>query len=1009
MMPSLQVRLWTWSFVCLVAVGASAAQPPDKKAPGPLAPREALITFRVPKGFKVELVACEPDVIDPVAMAFDDKGRIFVAEMPGYPNDGVATGKITSGRIKLLEDKDGDGFYETSTIFLDGLRFPTSVMPYRGGLLVVNAPDLIYCEDTKGTGKADKVRTLYTGFVLNNIQQLPSGLQWGLDNWIHACAGGAGGSITSAEKPNAPAVVLRGRGFRFRPDQPASLEPTSGGGQFGLASDAWGHWFTATNSQHLRHIVLPDHYLRRNPNLPVSTTTLDIPDHGAACKVHRMSPYESWRVERTTVRKEGPDAKRFPPNELVPGGYITSACSPLVYEADLFPKEYRGNVFVCEPANNLIHRDVLELKGPTFVAKRAADEANCEFLASTDTWCRPVCLTLGPDGAIYVLDFYRKVIETPLSLSEDMKRTLPLKSQGKGRIWRIVPEGKRAAARPNLTKATTEELVKHLDHPNYWWRITAQRLLIERKDRAAFPLLVKLAKEAKLPEGRVHALCALDGLDSLHRELVELALQDDDARVRAHAVRLLEPWLAAKDEFGDQAVRKLCEDPALEVRFQVALSIGEFARFGSNIRGWEALCWLGLKDSEDPWMRTALLSSCSGPKPGLVLAVLAHKKDFRANSKPGYKQLITQLAALMTHHLDNDSTTKVLTATLIDEGPPSWQIAVLQGWGQGLKAKGLSLSKVWAAKSPESKKNLDLVRPAFEEAARKAGDDQLAVAERLDAIRLCAYGPFAVGEPLFRKLLVPQTPVELQAAAVRSLANHDDTKVGELLLVAWKGSSPSLRREILDALLARGGRVQQLLDAIEHKQVLASQLEPAKLALLRKHPDAKIRARAEKLLKDQIAPARQEVIERYQAAKLAEKPDAARGKLVFKKTCATCHRLENEGTEVGPDLLSALANKTPDALVIDILDPSREVDPRYIEYVVTTKDGRVITGLIAAETASSVTLRRADKAEDTLLRSQIDNIQATAKSLMPEGLEMQLNPQELYDIIAYLLQVAAKK
>src|SRR5262249_41847598 len=197
--------------------------------------------------------------------------------------------------------------------------------------------------------------------------------------------------------------------IRSGPDEPASLEPTTGGGQYGLTPDVSGRWFTATNSQHLRHLVLPDQYLRRNPDLAVPATTLDIPDHGAACKVHRISPFEAWRVERTTRRAEGPDAQRFPATELVPGGFITSACSPLVYAAADFPEPYRGNVFVCDPANNVIHRDVLVPNGATFIAKRG--DAECEFFASTDTWCRPVWLTLGPDGAIYVLDFYREVIE----------------------------------------------------------------------------------------------------------------------------------------------------------------------------------------------------------------------------------------------------------------------------------------------------------------------------------------------------------------------------------------------------------------------------------------------------------------------------------------------------------------------------------------------------------------------------------------------------------------------
>jgi putative membrane-bound dehydrogenase-like protein len=973
---------------------------PGQTPKGPLSPREELLTFRVPKGFKVELVACEPEVVDPVAMAFDERGRIFVAEMPGYPNDGVATGKVSSGRIKLLEDKDGDGFYETSTVYLDGLRFPTSVMPYRGGLFVVNAPDLIYCEDTKGKGKADKVQMLYTGFVLNNIQQLPSGLQWGLDNWVHACAGGVGGSITSAEKPDAPPVVLRGRGFRFHPDVPGSLEPTSGGGQFGLATDAWGHWFTATNSQHLRQIVLPDHYLRRNPNLPVSATTIDIPDHGAACKVHRISPFESWRVERTKMRKDGPDAKRFPSTELVPGGYITSACSPLVYEADLFPKKYSGNVFVCEPANNLIHRDVLVPDGAAFVARRAEDESDCEFFASTDTWCRPVGLTLGPDGAIYVLDFYREVIETPLSLTEDMKRTLPLQSAGKGRIWRIVPEGKRETVRPNLAKASAEELIAQLENPNYWWRITAQRLLVERRENLgeAGQKIKWLLNE---PYGRVQALCALQGLQLLKDGMLFKACKDSSPAVRRQAVRLAEPWLA-KDSLLRKAVMDLWDDPDFEVRFQVALSAGEC---GAQPATDGPLPWLILKDSEDAWMRTAILSSCRPADPRALLAFMALREQFRNNAKPGFLKLVAQLASLMTTQAGKDQSLDVLAVSDLAAGPGSWQLAVLEGWGQGLKAKGLPLDKVWEAQP----KKLESIRPALAEAVKKAGAADVAVAERSLAVRLLAYAPFAEAEPALRNLLGPQAPAELQVAAVRALANHENAKVGTLLLENWMSASPSLRRELLDTLLARADRAAQLLDAIERKEVLASQLEPAKVALLRKYPDAKIRARADKVLKDQVAPDRQKLIERYESAKLEHKPDPARGKLLFKKTCAVCHRLENEGVEVGPDLLSALANKTAESLLIDILDPSREVDPRYIEYVLTLKEGRVVTGLIAAETATSLTLRRAEKAEDTLLRSQIDDIRATAKSLMPEGLEMQLNPQELFDVIAYLLEVKGRK
>src|SRR5205085_2418064 len=262
---------------------------------------------------------------------------------------------------------------------------------------------------------------------------------------------------------------------------PGSLEPTSGGGQYGLTADDYQRWFTATNSQHLRQIVLPDHYLKRNPYLPVSSVTLDIPEHGAAAKLFRISPFEPWRVERTTRRAGGPDASRFPKTELVPGGYVTSACSPLVYTADLFGKEYYGNNFVCDPANNLVHRELLKENGAVFTAVRAYPDR--EFLASTDNWFRPVHLSTGPDGAMYVLDFYREVIETPLSLPDDIKKQLNLASRARGRIWRVRPSGEHKLARPALDKETAEQLVQHLADDNAWWRTTAQRLLLERKDR----------------------------------------------------------------------------------------------------------------------------------------------------------------------------------------------------------------------------------------------------------------------------------------------------------------------------------------------------------------------------------------------------------------------------------------------------------------------------------------------------------------------------------------------
>ncbi|MGE3808409.1 MAG: c-type cytochrome, partial [Gemmataceae bacterium] len=342
------------------------------------------------------------------------------------------------------------------------------------------------------------------------------------------------------------------------------------------------------------------------------------------------------------------------------------------------------------------------------------------------------------------------------------------------------------------------------------------------------------------------------------------------------------------------------------------------------------------------------------------------------------------------------------------EASAPWQAALLDGLGQGMQSSQRSLSGIWDKPGPGLEQAVRQARPFFDRAAKTASDEKQSLAQRLAAVRLLGFGPAAVAEKALPELLTPANAAELQLAAVRALAAQEQPKVAELLLEGWAGYSPSLRREVVEVLFARVDRLGQLLDAVEKKQVQPGQLEATRIELLKKHPNAKIRARAGKLLAGSISPARGKIVADYQPA-LELQPDAARGKLLFKKNCSVCHRLENEGVEVGPDLLAALRNKSPQALLIDILDPSREVDPRYINYVVTTKAGKQYTGMISVETPTSLTLRRAEKAEDTILRNQLDEVIATSKSIMPEELEKQLGRQDVADVIAYLLSVVRQK
>jgi putative membrane-bound dehydrogenase-like protein len=975
----------------LCAVTGQVADPPAaEKAPGPLSPKEEKATFKVMKGFTVELVAAEPDVIDPVAMCFDEKGRLFVAEMRGYPNGGVGTGVETRGRIRCLEDKDGDGYFETCTTFAEGLRFPMGLQPWKGGLLVAVAPDLLYLEDTDGDGKADKSTVLYTGFNLANIQQMVNSLQWGLDNWVYGCAGSDGGTVTSPQKPDASPVSLRGRGLRFRPWVPGSLEPTSSGGQYGLTADDYGRWFTNTNAQHLRQIVLPDHYLRRNPYLPVSAVTVDIPEHGPAAKVFRISPFEAWRVERTTRRNGGADAKRFPSTELVPGGYFTSACSPLVYNADVFPADYRGNVFVCDPANNLVHREKLEPNGVLFKAKRV--DPDFEFLASTDNWFRPVHLSIGPDGALYVLDFYREVIETPLSLPDDIKKKLNLESRGRGRIWRVAPEGFKPSKMPELSRATAIELAEVLMKPNPWWRLTAQRMLVEGQAKDAIPAIRERLKDAAGKPGRANLLWTLHGLGDLKPDDVLPAFDDPEPGIREQALKLAEPLFANNGALRG-AAGKLADDPSPRVRFQLALSAGSLPPDGC--RG--VLAHL-LAATPDPWVQTAALSSAGRRGHDLLIALRERKAS---------PVILARIATLTGARGESAEVAQLLH--VIANGTPDTaaeDAALLDGLGQGMRGTKTPLP-AWMANPPHgAEKSVAKLRERFLMAAETVREDGRPAAARVSAAALLALGPFDVAGPALADTLTPATPGDVQSAAVKALAAHADPKVSELLLKNWTGYGPTLRREVLDVLTSRPDRALKLLDAIEKKLVAAGELDTARVQQLKTHPNAAVRTKAAAVLKGSVNPDRAKVVASYTAA-LELKGDAAKGKGVFKQHCASCHKLDGVGHDVGANLLAALPNKSGEDLLVAVFDPNREVDPRYVNYLMTTADGRTLNGVIAAETPTSVTLRRADGAEDTILRANVETLRSTRISLMPEGLEKQLSPQDVADLFAYL-RVAGK-
>ncbi len=958
------------------------------QAPGPRSPQEELATFQLDEGFRIELVASEPDVIDPVAMCFDARGRLYVCEMRGYPNGGLGTGPETRGRIKCLIDTNRDGKFDKCVTFAERLRFPMGIAPHRNGVLVAVAPDIIYLEDEDGDGRADRKHILYTGFNLANIQQMVNSLQWGVDNWVYACAGSDGGVVRSLQRPDAPPVALRNRGLRFHPDRPASLEPTSGGGQYGLTCDDFQHWFTATNSQHLRQIVLPDHYLRRHPYLPVSAVTLDIPEHGPAARVFRISPFEPWRVERTTRRAGGKDAGRFAASELVPGGYFTSACSPLIYTGDLFPKEFYGNNFVCDPANNLIHREKLLPNGSVFKAVRT--DLHREFLASTDNWFRPVFLTVGPEGAIYVLDFYREVIETPLSIPDDIKKQLNMESRDRGRIWRIVPSDYQSRALPDLAAMASEQLVAELAHPNSWRRLTAQRLLLERRAVAVVPHIRKQLHATTGQPGRIHMAYTLQGLGQLQEQDVLPLLNDPTPGVRENGLRLAESF-ASRSSAVIERCMALKDDPDPMVRFQLAFTAGYLPRQHAIT---VLLHLLGHPQS-DRWTITAAWSSCNGIEWELLQEV--------CRRQPVQLPHVIQLASLIGARGQTEQISAVIRRAADADLNDTVRMALLRGLGQGMRHAKVNLA-AWLAQPPrEAQHAVAALQERFRAAARQLLEPYPAPQKSAAAIEMLSYAPPDVILPVLEQLLQPQTSNELQLQLLRAAASHYDPRLTQLLIHKWNQLTPTVRSMALDILLSRTEHIQAVLDAVEKQVLPAADLSPAHIQQLLQHPNQAVRLRSQKILKRTSSSNRGQVVTEYLSA-LQLKGNAANGKLVFQKHCASCHRLEGVGHAVGPDLLATIGNKSGEDLLWAIFDPNREVDPRYRAYQVITADERVLLGVIVTETPTSITLRRAEGAEDVILRTDITSIRATPQSLMPEGLEKDLKPQDLADLLAFLRQ-----
>jgi putative membrane-bound dehydrogenase-like protein len=881
------------------------------------------------------------------------------------------------------------------TVFAEGLTFPNGVLPWKGGLLVTCAPDFLYLKDTDGDGRADERRVVLTGFDTKGSTQLRvNAPTLGPDGWIYLAAGLGGGSITAPEHPEKPALKMTGD-LRWHPHT-GEFENVDGRSQYGMAFDDFGRRFICMNRVPVQHVVLSSKMLRRNPRLAFSETVQDCNE----------------RTVKTGLRGGGDGVRLFPISANITtadshAGSFSAACGIQIWRGGALPERYRGCAFTCDPTANLVHVDKLTPRGATFSAEPLLDGR--EFLASGDDWFRPVFLASGPDGALYIADMYRKVIEHPDYLPQEVRKRTDFES-GKemGRIWRLIRRDRRPNPPAKRADDSPEKLVEALGDARAWSRDTAFRLLLET-DRAAAVAALQSALTGKteplLTSTIVRALAALNALDDEAVQRATEIPEPDGSLIDGTLVQLLPAVRARRailelrlidgsEAFSTSGVKIPSRNDLVgwispRWRLHAALRFGDLRDGGATA----ALAALALHDPGDRWMRAAILSGAADREEQLVKAVFAQ----RVGDAKLPVEMLHELGRMIGASSDAAIAMKKAQEliALSETGDFSGTLSLLTGFADAVPA---------VFRGPRDGMIEDVVRQA--ERVLAAADESPILRGYAAALLGCTSFERS-GAALFAALS-GQSVTELHLAAVRALAGFDHPEIPKALLdpARWAAYTPSQRSMVLETLLARVNHLPGLLALLESEALPVNALSTQHRQRLLKHADLTIRTRAEKLFGKPAGGDRAAAVEEAKAA-LALAANPAHGREVFRNVCATCHRLEREGFAVGPDLFE-IRNQPKENILFHLVAPDAEISPPFSGYLAETKDGRTLSGVLAAETATSVLLRMPGGAEETLLRSNLTKLEALPNSLMPPGLEAAMSKQDLADLLAFLKGEAAR-
>ncbi len=970
---------------------------PSERTQGvpPKAPEDSLQCIQTHENLKVTLAAAEPNLSDPVAIDFGTDGRLWVAEMNDYGR-GVYETFAQTGRVRWLKDTDNDGRFETVGTFVDGLRFPTDVKVWRDGILICDAPDILFARDPDGDGRAESVEKLFSGFEVRNAQARVNSLRFGLDNWVYGACGLFGGNILSHK--TGLTVDCSNRDFRINPDT-GEIQTVSGRTQQGRCRNDRGDWFGCSNGTLVRAIPSDDQYAARNTVIKLASPQNLMTDAGS----YQLIPPKNL----VTFELSGAPGK------------ATSACGLGIYRDVALGPSYHNDTFTCEPVHQSVHRiDVME-SGHGFTGQRGPDEDDREFLSSTDRWFRPVQARTGPDGALWIVDMYRYVIEHPRWIPQATLAELDVKAgTGRGRIYRVTPRHANQSERPlipNLEALSNPELVAQLDSSNGVVRDLAHQMLLWRNADDVVSDLQKLVANGQTDFGMIHALSVLDGPggEALSAHILQTALRCGRPEVQRFAVQLSERFLDNAELM--ESVLILAGSDNVRLRRQVALSLGESEqRAGEGTAALSdgqasTIVHLISQNEPDSYVRSAALNSITTETIAEVL------KQFK--SLPTDQQgtgTFHSLVLLAANIADADTVNEFLLEVVPSAEVPTGTNADL--WVKLLNA--LDLRSKRSAVHGSGDAILDAIWQMHQFAAQAISDDDATAAEVTAAVKLLGrrYGSFTNAALSYKEnvvsfpadqrammlsgLLSARRASDVQQSAVAAVIATGAENATDLLLEAFPAVGSDAKSGIVDALLNQKDGPLRLLKEIENGTVRPEFLDAARRERLLNSSAKQVQSLAQRVLGAERKTNRSALVADMQSC-LELAGDVERGQSVFRKRCSSCHRLQDHGFVVGPDL-QALTNRDPKWLLTTILDPNKEVDARYIAWTAATVDGRTASGMIVEETGTTVRLRESGGKEHVIARSDIEEFRSSRKSVMPEGLERDMTAQDFRDVIAYV-------